>query len=180
MRRGNARRQPPAPFADQGIVDQERHAVAGQVDVGFDGRHSQIESHLETRKSVFRLEATRATMALKVECVHGTPLPVHWKIAELIPRFYWIRRISSRAGGVAQRKTSLNHLAETQRGRNREEAVLRSGGACDSTSVTFDSPRSYLLVKFFSGFLSARWFTVHRGDGIVFARVGCGISTSTN
>ena len=42
-------------------------AVAGEVEIGFNAGNADVESRLEGRQRVFRLEAASASMALQVE-----------------------------------------------------------------------------------------------------------------
>src|SRR5690348_12141183 len=80
------------------------------MNISLNGAYTEVEGHFESRQSVLGLEAASAPVGLQVEELHQRD-----------------------PGLPAQEKTSLDNLAITQRGRNREEAVLKSGFACGST-----------------------------------------------
>jgi len=67
-------------IADVGIMAKDRDSIGGQVHVGFDRGDAQVESDLESRQGVFRLETASAAMTLKFEtrkltgCGHGKNL----------------------------------------------------------------------------------------------------------
>ena len=58
---------PAKAIVDVGVVAKDRDSIGGQVHVGFDRGDAQVESNLESRQGVFRLETPSAAMTLKFE-----------------------------------------------------------------------------------------------------------------